>query len=110
MKMNANQFVKLPDGRIVQARAVFVYWFVGKGRVTPYHWQRIFWTAKDRILHNTNHRWAYFLIEAIARQAVGERRADPGEITGIDQTFRSRYLPRIGVFAEVVIEGPVAVR
>src|SRR5436309_8375996 len=25
----------------VESRAVFAYWFVGKGRVTPYHWLRI---------------------------------------------------------------------
>ena len=34
----------------------------GKDRVTAYHWQRILWTSKDRVLHNTNHRWAYILI------------------------------------------------
>ena len=52
----------LADGRTTQARSVFAYWFVGKDRVTPYHWQRIYWTAKDRIFYNTNHRWAYILI------------------------------------------------
>jgi hypothetical protein len=38
--------------------------------VTPYHWQRIFWTAKDRVLHNTNHRWAYILIHMPLRDDV----------------------------------------
>ena len=62
MRMNALHSVSLTNGRTVQQRAVFVYWFIGKNRVTPYHWQRIFWTACDRVLHNTNHRWAYVLI------------------------------------------------
>ena len=46
----------------VESRAVFAYWFVGKGRVTPYHWLRILLTTKDRVLFNRNARWAYFLI------------------------------------------------
>lgn len=62
MRMNAIRPVQLSDGRTTQMRSVFAYWFVGKGRMTPYHWQRIYWTAKDRVLYNTNHRWAYILI------------------------------------------------
>src|SRR2546422_479646 len=52
-----------PRGNI-ESRAVFAYWFVGKGRVTPYHWLRILLTTKDRVLFNRNARWAYFLIYA----------------------------------------------
>jgi EpsI family protein len=62
MRMNNKRSVPLPDGRTVEYDAVVVYWFIGKDRVTPYHWQRIFWTARDRVLHNTNHRWAYVMI------------------------------------------------
>ncbi len=63
------------------ARAIFVYWFVGKDRVTPYHWQRILWTTKDRILQNRNHRWAYILIAASVRpeqtsEALARAQAD----------------------------------
>jgi hypothetical protein len=61
-RLNATRDVKLSDGRVARTRSIFLYWFVGKDRVTPYHWQRIYWTAKDRVLHNTNHRWAYILI------------------------------------------------
>ncbi len=62
MRMNASRPVRLADGRTTEARSVFAYWFVGKDRMTPYHWQRIYWTAKDRVFYNTNHRWAYILI------------------------------------------------
>jgi hypothetical protein len=61
-RLNATRDVSLPDGRTGKADSIFLYWFVGKDRVTPYHWQRIYWTARDRVLHNTNHRWAYILI------------------------------------------------
>jgi EpsI family protein len=50
------------EGRSAVLHTEFVYWFVGKDRTTPYHWQRILWTTEDRVLHNRNHRWAYFLI------------------------------------------------
>jgi len=61
MRMNAVHAVTMAAPN-VPARAIFIYWFIGKHRVTPYHWQRILWTTKDRVLHNRNHRWAYLLI------------------------------------------------
>lgn len=63
MRMNATRSFPLKNGRTAQTRAVFLYWFVGKDRLTASHWQRIYWTAKDRVLHNTNHRWAYILVD-----------------------------------------------
>jgi EpsI family protein len=72
MRMNAIRTIPLPDGRVVEAHSVFAYWFVGKDRVTASHWQRIYWTAKDRVLHNTNHRWAYILINVPIRNDIGE--------------------------------------
>jgi EpsI family protein len=62
MRMNSTRSALLTNGKVVRANSVFFYWFVGKDRVTPYHWQRILWTTKDRVLHNTNHRWAYILV------------------------------------------------
>jgi hypothetical protein len=75
MRMNATRSVPLRDGRTEQMRSVFAYWFVGKDRVTPYHWQRIFWTAKDRVMHNTNHRWAYILIHMPIHDDAADGRA-----------------------------------
>jgi EpsI family protein len=72
MRMNGTRSIPLADGRTTQMRSVFAYWFVGKNRVTPYHWQRIYWTAKDRVVHNTNHRWAYILIHLPMRDDATE--------------------------------------
>ena len=79
MRMNAVENVKLSNGQVLQQRAVFVYWFVGKDRVTPYHWQRILWTAEDRVLHNTNHRWAYFLVYAPLMKAQSPLNVESSE-------------------------------
>lgn len=62
MRMNATRTVWLASQQPARAQSIFLYWFVGKDRRTPYHWQRILWTTKDRVFHNTNHRWAYILI------------------------------------------------
>jgi EpsI family protein len=62
MRMNALRNARLEGGQTVTIPSVFTYWFVGKDRFTARHWQRMFWTTKDRVLHNMNHRWAYVLI------------------------------------------------
>jgi EpsI family protein len=72
MRMNGTRPARLSDGRVGQSRSIFLYWFVGKDRITASHWQRIYWTSKDRILHNTNHRWAYILIDVPIRDDAGE--------------------------------------
>jgi hypothetical protein len=57
-----------PDGQRHEAPHYYAYWFVGKGRETPYHIQRMIWMATDRIFHNVSHRWAYISVNGL-RQA-----------------------------------------
>jgi len=42
----------------------FLYWFVGRDRVTPLHYERVMLTSWDRVFHNTNHRWAYVIVSS----------------------------------------------
>jgi hypothetical protein len=65
----------LADGSSAQTYSYFAYWFVGKGRETPYHTQRMVWMATDRIFHNVSHRWAYISV-AGSRQDGTERHRD----------------------------------
>lgn len=58
-KITAVRMDKLPDGREIQRKLVDLYWFIGQGRSTPHHWQRIFWTTSDRLFKGINHRWAF---------------------------------------------------
>lgn len=53
---------KLPNGRQFEMASYYAYWFVGKGRETPYHLQRMVWMATDRIFRNVSHRWAYISV------------------------------------------------
>lgn len=59
------------DGRSYEAATYYAYWFVGKGRETPHHVQRMIWMATDRIFHNVSHRWAY--ISVAGSRAAGSQ-------------------------------------
>ena len=50
------------DGKPFTSDTYFAYWFVGKGRETASHYQRMIWMAMDRILHGVSHRWAYIAL------------------------------------------------
>ena len=76
MRMNTVHAVPGNADRNLHTRSIFAYWFIGKDRNTPYHWKRMYWTTKDRVLHNTNHRWAYLLVHG--------RVADPEPGPGAD--------------------------
>jgi|ERR1017187_4600498 EpsI family protein len=79
MHMNGTRLARLSDGRTVQMKSVFLYWFVGKDRITASHWQRIYWTSRDRVLHNINHRWAYILVNVSIRDDAGSAGAAQSE-------------------------------
>ncbi len=53
-----------PAGPQLVASSYYAYWFVGHGRETPEHWQRMWWMATDRVLHSVAHRWAYISVAA----------------------------------------------
>ncbi len=40
----------------------YAYWFVGQHRETPYHLERMFWLAWDRVINSVAHRWAYISV------------------------------------------------
>lgn len=78
-RLNADSTLQLSNGKTTAAYSVFVYWFVGKDRTTPHHWQRIWWTTLDRVLHNRNHRWAYFLISTVVPADVAAHNPAAGQ-------------------------------
>jgi len=66
----------------------YAYWFVGKGRVTPSHVQRMIWMAYDRIVHGVSHRWAYIAVSG-ARDPASEAHLQ------VIANFASALHPRI---------------
>jgi hypothetical protein len=58
----------LTISRIESGRTVlgyYLYWFVGKDKTTDDHFERIFLTSWDRIVHRVNHRWAYVIVSSL---------------------------------------------
>lgn len=47
--------------QILQRRPALLYWFHAAGRETPYHWQRLWWMAQDR-LRGKMQSWAYIML------------------------------------------------
>jgi hypothetical protein len=58
MKLIASKVVT-SEGQSVQARGVYVYWFVAEDAMTAYHWQRMWWMAKHLLRTGVLQRWAY---------------------------------------------------
>jgi hypothetical protein len=73
------QTIQLADGKAQRVRILtlsrtengvprigyFIYWFIGKDKTTDSHFERIFLTSWDRIVHRVNHRWAYVIVSGI---------------------------------------------
>ena len=51
-----------PDGTPGQYLSYYAYWFVGKGRETASHFERMAWMGYDRVFHGVSHRWAYIAL------------------------------------------------
>lgn len=50
------------QGRWMQYASYYAYWFVSPDRETPYHGERMFWMAYDRVFRGVSHRWAYIAV------------------------------------------------
>jgi hypothetical protein len=66
------------QGKTSLVKAHYVYWFVGRDFNTPSHFERLWHSTWDAVLHNINHRWAYVAVMAhvtdgMAPATTGER-------------------------------------
>jgi len=59
MKLTASATGTSTTGEKVQARGVYVYWFVADKELTADHLQRMWWMARDLMKTGTLQRWAY---------------------------------------------------
>jgi len=64
--------LEVGPGRRHTIQSYYMYWFVGKDVVTPYHWERVFRTSYDRVTRNINHRWAYVIVSSNIGETVRE--------------------------------------
>jgi hypothetical protein len=52
------------DGLPVIVNSYFLYWFVAEGVTTPDHFERVFLTNWDLLVHRVNQRWSYVFVHA----------------------------------------------
>src|SRR5208337_3795877 len=83
------------DPRRRADRGLLIYWFIGKDKTTDDHFERIFLTSWDRIVHRVNHRWAYVIVNSILppepKVTAGEREKVLSELV----SFAGELIPRI---------------
>ena len=66
----------------------YAYWFVGQFRETPYHLERMFWLAWDRVVNSTANRWAYIAVS-------GKREIDDNSFEDDIISFVQQVYPNI---------------
>jgi EpsI family protein len=64
MKMLTTKPVSM-DGKRVNLRGVYLYWFVSENQLTASHAERMWWMARDLIQKRTLQRWAYVTYFAV---------------------------------------------
>ena len=92
--------VHLADGRPKRVRAHYVYWFIGTDVTTPSHFERVWLTARDSVLRNVNHRWAYASVQALVTEdwspeESGQRVRDTQETLDMMLDLVRGLVPRI---------------
>lgn len=64
------------DGHRVEARGIYVYWFVDADRCTAIHSHRMLWTVKDVVLKSVLDRWAYVSFFSVCKPGQEEATFD----------------------------------
>jgi hypothetical protein len=97
VKDKAGNTVASPEGQALVVRGYFLYWFVGKDRITARHWQRVLWNMWDRTVFSTNHRWAYIIVQgSVPESFLGAGRGKNDEQTlAMLKDFVKDVFPRI---------------
>ena len=70
-----------------------MYWFVGNGVTTPYHYMRMFLSSWDRIVHNRANRWAYVTVSSPIMQGLVKDGLDPAQTKALMVDFIKAIVP-----------------
>lgn len=93
MKLNLEREVDAGPGKRAKIRSVFLYWFVGKDTVTPYHWKRVFLTSWDRVFRQLNHRWAYVIVTSVVTEGLTRNGKNEEETLAMLKDFTAEIVP-----------------
>lgn len=93
MKLNLEREVQPGPNRKIRLKSIFLYWFVGKGTVTPYHWKRVFLTSWDRVFRQLNHRWAYVIVTSMVTEGFKRDGKNEAETLEMLKEFTAEVAP-----------------
>ena len=79
--------VEMSPGVTRPLTSLYCYWFVGKDVSTPSHLMRLLLTSWDRVVHRTNHRWAYVAVSAPVLEGFKERGKNQAETQEMIEKF-----------------------
>jgi len=80
-------------GETVEIPAYYMYWFVGDKVTTPYHWERLWLTSWDRVVHQINHRWAYVIVTSPITQGLKSNGKDATQTLDMLKGFIADVVP-----------------
>ncbi|MCS6770542.1 MAG: EpsI family protein [Kiritimatiellae bacterium] len=95
--LTVRQFGTGPDGKPVNRLSYFAYWFIGRGRETPSHVERLVWMGLERI-RGRAYPWAYVSISAALRSE-----GDSAALRRLDEFARALH----GALHALSSPGPV---
>jgi hypothetical protein len=81
------------SGKKQTLSAYYMYWFVGQNIVTPYHWERIWRTSWDSVVHHINHRWAYVIVSSPIAASLDSHGKNRPQTLEMMKTFIRDILP-----------------
>src|SRR5271165_1809475 len=101
--------ITLADGRVQKVRKLtllrtqdgigvvgyFIYWFVGRDKTTDDHFERIFLTSWDRIVHRVNHRWAYVIVSSSLNPGLKITEQEKNQVLSDLISFTGQMIPMI---------------
>lgn len=93
MNLTLERPVRTSSGKEVTLSAYYLYWFVGEDVTTPYHWQRMWLTSWDRLVHHVNHRWAYIIVTSPITEGLKPHGKSPEETLEMLKKFVADAVP-----------------
>jgi EpsI family protein len=108
MDLNVSREVAVGPNQFKTLHSHFLYWFVGKDRVTPSHLERTLATSWDRVAHKTNHRWAYVIVAAQVMNEIIPGRKDSEQTLDLLKQFIREIVPTFQK-SEMTSEAPEVV-
>lgn len=85
----------LSDGNRVPLHATYLYWYVTADATTPSHGERNWISARDRIFHNQDHRWAYMIVMSPITAGLVSGGLDAAQTKQLLSEFVGRMAPLV---------------